>query len=214
MNRHFFTSMGLALVLSSSAFATGIDGAYLRVGGGVSKVEDQNHSYTNNTNIINQLDSGRLFGLAIGFRFNDYWRGDISWDRADNDNDMATINSVQDGSTGGRLSYKATMLNFFYDFSLDNFSKWRPYLGAGAGLGRIKWALNDTSTTATARTDRATFQGTIGAGYEFNQNWRLNINYRRVETSPYASQTGAGISSNSNPKYRNNNANVEVMFVL
>ncbi len=202
------------LLVSTTTLAAGIDGAYLRASGGISKVEDQKYGYTNRMNLVNQLDDGRAFGIALGVRFNDYWRADLSWDRADNDNDMATINSTKDGSTGGELSYQALLGNVFYDFSLDNFSKWHPYLGAGIGLGRIKWALTDTSTTVTAKTDRATFHGTLGMGYQFNQNWRLNANYRRIETTPYASQTGAGVSSNSDPKYRNNNLNVEVMFVL
>lgn len=210
---HFPALTGLLLV-STTAFSAGIDGAYLRASGGVSKMEDQTYTYANGTRIVNQLDDGRAFGIAAGLRFCDYWRADLSWERADNDNDMATINSVKDGSTGGEFSYEALLGNIFYDFSLDNFSKWHPYLGAGIGMGRIKWSLTDTSTTATAKTDRTTFQGTLGIGYQFNQNWRLNANYRRIETTAYASQTGTGVASSNDPKYRNNNANIEIMFVL
>lgn len=214
MMNHLPSLAWLTLLVCGTSTAAGLDGAYLRIAGGVTKMEDQKHGYANGVNLTNQLDDGNAASAALGFRFNDYWRADLSIDRADNDNDMVSINGVRDGSTGGDLRYQALLMNVFYDFTLDTYSKWHPYVGTGLGLTRLKWTLTDTSTTATAKADKTTFHGTVGVGYQFDLNWRLNVNYRRIETSPYASQTGAGVSGTTTPKYRNNNMNVEIMFIL
>lgn len=104
--------------------------------------------------------------------------------------------------TSTSVRHNSYMANFYYDFAISG-SKWTPYVGAGVGLGtyvqkanvNIDVDINEQiagmippailesipSGKMTVADDTLTefeWQVGLGATYNFNENWALDIGYR------------------------------------
>lgn len=102
--------------------------------------------------------------------------------------------------TSTSVRHNSYMANFYYDFAISG-SKWTPYVGAGVGLGTYVQKANVNldideqnagmippsilenipSGKMTVADDTLTefeWQVGLGATYNFNENWALDIGYR------------------------------------
>lgn len=102
--------------------------------------------------------------------------------------------------TSTSVRHNSYMANFYYDFAISG-SKWTPYVGAGVGLGTYVQKANVNldideqiagmippsilenipSGKMTVADDTLTefeWQVGLGATYNFNENWALDVGYR------------------------------------
>lgn len=114
------------------------------------------------------------------------------------DNQFITLPVEIETSTS--VQHNSYMANFYYDFAISG-SKWTPYVGAGVGLGTYVQKANVNldideqiagmippsilenipSGKMTVADDTLTefeWQVGLGATYNFNENWALDIGYR------------------------------------
>ena len=108
-------------------------------------------------------------------------------------------------NTSTSVRHNSYMANFYYDFAISG-SKWTPYVGAGIGLGTyaqkaiVEVDIDDTvladlmqmpgaaemlkdlplggKTFADDTLTEFEWQVGLGATYNFNENWALDIGYR------------------------------------
>jgi OmpA-OmpF porin, OOP family len=103
----------------------------------------------------------------------------------------------------------AVMGNVYYDFLAG--SRFVPYIGAGAGVAFLQAGALGTNQSATT----FAFQGMIGAGYNIDETFRINLEGRYFGTTTpnytYASSVGGfGYSVTASPS----NNNVSLMASL
>jgi OmpA-OmpF porin, OOP family len=113
------------------------------------------------------------------------------------------------GNAGANFNQVAIMGNIFYDFLAG--SRFVPYIGAGAGVA----FLNAGALGSTVQSTQFAYQGIIGAGYNLDQTFRINLEGRYYgTTTPNFSHSGtvAGtpFTLNTNP----NNNNFSLMLGL
>jgi outer membrane protein OmpA-like peptidoglycan-associated protein len=106
------------------------------------------------------------------------------------------------GTAGVNLNQVSIMGNVYYDFFAG--STIVPYVGAGAGVA----FLNASALGATIPSTQFAYQGIIGAGWNINETFRVNLEGRYYgTTTPNLSQSGtlAGFSYTLTTNPQNNN---------
>lgn len=198
---------GVAMAISTSVFAAdmpapiiehipevpAVGGWYLRGDIGYKMYEDSKGSFSDPVigNLRfqrNKLDDAWMFGAGVGYKFNDYFRADVTVDYetpAD-----YTGYAVCNPCTGGfskestKIDVWTVMLNGYVD--VGTWNGLTPYVGAGVGGAWV----NTSGTTsinpggATTRYDGSHSQWNLawalmaGASYAVTPNWSIDAGYR------------------------------------
>jgi opacity protein-like surface antigen len=152
-----------------------------------------------------ELDSGMTYGIGFGYTFNPWLRADITLDGFNTDlNGRVASTDPCDGApagttcntTGaGSVTTLSLMANGYVD--LGTYVGFTPYVGAGAGMSRVKWGnfsentycVDGAGTCAapallgttrhSGKTDyRFTYALMAGLAYDISQNLKLDIGYK------------------------------------
>jgi opacity protein-like surface antigen len=157
-----------------------------------------------------RLEHDFTFGVGFGYRFTDYMRADVTWDMFKGKFDGTTSSpapcdaGVEDPDTSCRsvdsssMYGSAFMANAYFD--LGTYKGFTPYIGAGAGMARVKWdrLTNQiycvdgpvlpgdacvgnpyaAATHAAAASWRFTYSFMAGLAYDVSKNMKLDVGYR------------------------------------
>ncbi|MGN6465467.1 MAG: outer membrane protein [Rhizobiaceae bacterium] len=161
-------------------------------------------TYTNGRLDRASLDTGMTYGIGFGYTFNQWLRSDITLDgfNADLHGSVASTDPCDGAPAGttcrttgsGSVSALSLMANGYVD--LGTYAGLTPYVGAGAGMSRVKWggfsentycvdgagtctdALLGT-TPHSGKTDyRFTYALMAGLAYDISTNLKLDIGYK------------------------------------
>jgi opacity protein-like surface antigen len=163
-------------------------------------------TYTNGRLDRAELDSGMTYGIGFGYTFNQWLRADITLDgfNADFNGSVASTDPCEapvpePGTTcrttgTGSASTLSLMANGYVD--LGTYAGFTPYVGAGAGMSRVKWGgfsentycVDGSATCAAAllgttphsgKTDyRFTYAFMAGLAYDISPNLKLDVGYK------------------------------------
>ena len=214
---------GAATVMSAAAFAADLPppppmyvpppvedfgGWYLRGDIGFSNQQvkklDNALYYTPGTTVQHQglgFDTAGIFGLGAGYRFNNWFRADITGEYRGNANlhgsDLVFFNGVQtgvDNYTGSKSEW-LVLANVYAD--LGTWWCITPFVGVGVGTSRNTISgFTDTglsnggpslATGATASTWNFAWAVHAGLAYNVNPNLTLELAYRYVDLGNAAS---------------------------
>ncbi|MBN9076301.1 MAG: porin family protein [Rhizobiales bacterium] len=150
------------------------------------------------------LNTGATYGIGFGYTFNPWVRTDITLDGSNTDFHGRAASTDPCGgapadttcnTTGsGSVTTLSLMANGYVD--LGTYAGLTPYVGAGAGMSRVKWGgftentyCVDGAGTCTAallgttahsgNTDyRFTYAFMAGLAYDISQNLKLDVGYK------------------------------------
>lgn len=157
-----------------------------------------------------RLDQDFAFGVGFGYRFTDYMRADLTWDMFKSDFSGTTSSPdpcdavVEDPDTSCRSEDSASMYGSTFManayFDLGTFKGFTPYVGAGAGVARVKWdGLTNQiycvdgpvlpgdacvgnpyapAAHAAASSWRFAYAFMAGLAYDINKTLKLDVGYR------------------------------------
>lgn len=180
MNKNLlaFSGFALALLLTSPAYSAETPvGPYVSGNLGLAMPSDSDATdpgapgLTLNTS----YDTGWTLGAALGYNFgNTRIEGEVAYQKADED--KVSFAGVTWDSTAD-ISALSFLVNGYYDFT--NSSAFTPYLSAGLGFAKIKWADDGYSADDTV----FAYQVGAGVGYALSKNVTLDAKYRYLATS-------------------------------
>jgi opacity protein-like surface antigen len=130
------------------------------------------------------FDSGYFAGIGFGYRFDNGWSTDLTWEFRTNDLNEV---SFSDGTrfTEGNYASNIFYLNGYYTFGTDQDRRWRPYLGAG--LGYVQEIDIDLETGGVENSysgdGELAYQVMGGIEYDLSDRWRLQGEARYVSVS-------------------------------
>lgn len=139
-----------------------------------------------------KLKGSFLLGGGIGYQVTDYFRTDLTLD-------YLTRSKFTSDRDESRMSALSLLANAYVD--LANFNGFTPYVGAGIGGTRVKWAdVVDTTNNGVlpgAANWRFTWALMAGVSYDLTENLKLDAGYRfrRIDGGKMfdgAGQVGAG----------------------
>jgi len=150
------------------------------------------------------LDSGMTYGIGFGYTFNPWLRSDITLDgfTADLHGRVASADACDGAPAGttcctsgsGSVWTRSLLANGYVD--LGTYAGLTPYVGAGAGMSRVKWgnfsentycvdgagtctdALLGTTRHSGKSDYRFTYAFMAGLAYDISQNLKLDIGYK------------------------------------
>ncbi|MGF7006413.1 outer membrane beta-barrel protein [Aminobacter sp. BE322] len=155
------------------------------------------------------LDGEFTFGGGVGYRFTDYFRGDVTVDGFRADFSGTTSSTTPCGGPAGttcrsedsaEMSAISIMANAYAD--LGTYVGFTPYVGAGAGYSYVSWsdlgstnycvdgggavcpvAPPATDTRGGAKDWRFTYALMAGVAYDLSQNLKVDLGYkyRRID---------------------------------
>jgi opacity protein-like surface antigen len=161
-------------------------------------------AYTDGTLDSASLSSGMTYGIGFGYTFNQWLRSDITLDgfKSDVDGSFATTTPCGGAPAGttclmkgsGSVQTLSLMANGYVD--LGTYAGLTPYVGAGAGVSRVKWSdMSEDfycedgtaacsasllgSTSHSGKTDyRFTYALMAGLAYDISPNLKLDVGYK------------------------------------
>lgn len=176
----------VALLLAVSATSALAAGPYIGVSGGASMVHDSDISELGLTGTVS-YDTGFGFNVNAGYNF-DPVRVEFEFGYKKADVDKLEMLGISVPITNSELTVMSYMVNGFYDFK--NTSAFTPYVGAG--LGMVYGELDDNGVNS----DDTVFgyQVIVGAAYNFNKNFALDLSYRFQGAAEDFSQNNMDLS--------------------
>ena len=172
----------LVLTFFVAAKAYSAEGYYIGGNIGAGMLSDSDISAPNVVNGELSYDTGMVFGAVVGYDFNQFRvEGEIGYQENDVDNFSAGGVSL-DGS--GDVNGTVFLINGYYDFMTT--SAFIPYITAGLGWANIE--INDFNTPGSGVPDINdddsvfAYQIGLGAGYEINPNFIVDLKYRYFGT--------------------------------
>lgn len=156
--------------------------------------------------ILDELGVSPLFGVGVGYRFDDSVRGDVVLGYRGR---YALTGAFQESWSTRPTTYDVDvasttlLVNGYYDFR--PVAGVRPYLGAGIGVARNRtgqltqdFGFGFTTTVAGATRHDFAFALMAGVGLPM-QGWTLDVGYRYVDMGKF--ETGVGGTANSVPPF-------------
>jgi len=178
MNKNLlvFSGCALALLLTSPAYSAETTvGPYVSANLGLAMPTDADAKESSGPVQNISYDTGWTLGAALGYNFgNTRLEGEVAYQKADED--KATFLGVTLDSTWG-ISTLSFLVNGYYDFT--NSSAFTPYLSAGLGFAKVKWAGDGDSVNDTV----FAYQVGAGVGYALSKNVTLDAKYRYFATA-------------------------------
>lgn len=163
---------------------------YFYLGGSLGIASPSDLKSKSDSEIIGTLGLDSAFQWSIA--------GGYQWPQARAELEIASssfgINKFSDGSgnsasLGGNVTATTFMVNGYYDISTR--SKFRPYLGAGIGLGSISGKLKDGSESVDIDSNSSfAYQGKVGVSYEIAKKSNAFAEIKYVGMSSYKSRDG------------------------
>ncbi|MDO8876318.1 MAG: porin family protein [Pseudolabrys sp.] len=153
-----------------------------------------NRNYANYDSVVNidrSFDAAPLFGIGIGYYFNDWLRLDITGEYRGRANfhglDIGYNPAPNDDVYTGSKSELTFMANAYFD--LGTWYNFTPFVGAGVGISRNTISsFRDTSASfnSTAYADAASkwsFAWAVhaGVGYKLTKNATIEFAYRYID---------------------------------
>ena len=169
-----------ALVVASNCVMAQGNSWYVAGGLGVSFANDVDIKQLGAT-ISTDFDTGAMATAAIGHNFENLR---IEGEFAYMQNDVSSLKAFGVGvDASGDVSTASLMANVYYDF--DTGSKWKPFIGAGAGYSSV--SINSLSAGGFLLADDDTgvfaYQLKAGIGYGFTENLDGTLGYRFFGTA-------------------------------
>jgi OmpA-OmpF porin, OOP family len=185
--------IGILFAISNLAIAQG--GSWYVAGGlGASFANDSDIQQLGVT-ITSELDTGAMATVAFGRTFGGFRaEGELSYIK----NDISGLTAF--GLTvpaSGDVSATALMANVYYDFNAD--SKWKPFVGGGAGYANL--SINNLVSGGFALADDSAgvfaYQFKAGIGYAFTDSLDGTLGYRFFGTADadFVDSTGLAFTS-------------------
>jgi opacity protein-like surface antigen len=181
MNRIFSSIFitGFLFAIANPAMAQG-SSWYVAGGLGASFANDSDLTQGGLT-LTTEFDTGAIASVAVGHTFEGLRvEGEFSYIQ----NDISGLKGF--GVTvpaSGDVSAAALMANVYYDFNAD--SKWRPFIGAGAGYANL--SINNFSVGGITGVDDSAgvfaYQFKAGIGYAFTDSLDGTLGYRFFGTA-------------------------------
>ncbi len=189
MNKSYLLASVAAAVLASSGQAQARD-FYVSVLGGGNWWQSQSRTVVNDTSTVFHFDTetGFILGGAVGVHLDNWLHGlraelEASYRRNRLNGNWTSTDNGNTGAMTGHVSTFAMMANVWYD--IDCGSKYKPYIGGGAGWARTRFdavvfTTDGTRTRGTTAFDASGFAWQLGAGvnYEVMPGVDLGLGYR------------------------------------
>ncbi len=126
------------------------------------------------------LDTGWMVEVTTGFAHGSGVRGEIVFGYRKNDFDEIELDGFGSADLSGDIWATTAMANVYYDIHLDRlgadgivWSKLRPFIGAGIGMGYF-----EADSGLGHEGDIAmTYQGLTGMSYALNPQWDTTLTY-------------------------------------
>jgi opacity protein-like surface antigen len=176
----------VVLLLAVSATSALAAGPYVGAAGGVSMVHDSDISEPGLSGTV-EYDTGFGFNVNVGYDF-DPVRVEFEFGYKNADVDKVDVFGFSVPINNSDLTVMSYMVNAFYD--IKTASAFTPYLGAGIGV--VTGELDDNGATS----DDTVFgyQFIVGAAYNFNKNFALDLSYRFQGAAQDFSLNGSDLS--------------------
>jgi len=160
-------------------------GPYLRIDAGYSMNSDPDGTQAAGALRSVSTDDGSIWGIGVGYRFNENLRADVT---ASYRPDVNVSSTTAAGNTANtEISSATLMLNAYWDVA--NIEGFVPYVGAGIGLAHL--STSDQTTTGGIATEVGeTSQNfawalTLGSAYKLTDNTSLDVNYRYMNLGDF-----------------------------
>lgn len=176
-----------AVGLMPSVALADLPGYYLGFGGGVNFLQDSDVE-GGAIDVDAEFDEGLAGIISFGHRYESGFRGEIELGYRGND-----LDNVSGANGSGDVSAMSAMVNLLFDFNTK--SDFSPYVGVGAGIGRVS-ADGATPFAGAAIDDDDTgfaYQGIAGLSYKLLDSVDLFGDYRYFATQSLELTTDAGI---------------------
>ena len=124
-----------------------------------------------------RLNSGITYSLGLGYKFNDHFRAELTYNKVNNLKYSAKVTT--DREYKQKIKLQAVMLNSYYDIS--SAHKIKPYAGIGLGYTNIKpgEALRTSDSNAmTYKANNFTYSLMTGVSVNMTEKLNLDIGYR------------------------------------
>ncbi len=189
-------AVALAGVIVVSGFSAAMaqeevasDGAYIRVGGGVSFLSDWEQDYTFNPNTAFVVapptgqtvsnGDGYFFGGALGFDYADGIRTVLEYRYASTTIDGVTVNDPTLGPTlatpiNDDIKAHFILSNFYFDWTND--SRFTPFIGGGVGGAFVENENGDRDAALA-------YQGRAGISFDMGGGFSLDTEYVYLRTN-------------------------------
>ena len=156
------------------------------------------------------LDNGFMAGIAAGGRFTPWLRADVELSGHWHDINGEEVFETSGGSSlsydlEGDVNALFVLANLWIDFPVGEMI--RPYIGGGAGIGRLDADISTTSGSSVIDDSDWGFAYQLGAGIAFDltPNMVVDVGYRfkainaelEVDTVPTTSDTDADYRSHN-----------------
>ena len=170
---------GILFAVSNLAMAQG-SSWYVAGGLGVSFANDADVQQAGVT-ITNESDTGAIAAVAFGRTFGGFRaEGEFSYIQ----NEISGLKALGvTAPASGDGTAAALMANVYYDFNAD--SKWKPFIGAGAGYANL--SVNNLTSGGFAVADDSAgvfaYQFKAGIGYAFTDSLDGTLGYRFFGTA-------------------------------
>ena len=181
MNKTVYAMLitGILCTISNLTMAQG-NSWYVAGGLGVSFANDVDNEQLGTT-VTAEFDTGMLGTVAVGHTFGG-WRAEGELAYLQNDISSLKVGSMS-APAGGDFSAAALMANVYYDIDTD--SKWKPFIGAGAGFANV--SINNLASGGIAIADDSAgvfaYQLKAGIGYAFTDALDGTLGYRFFGTA-------------------------------
>lgn len=183
MKKLLLTSAAVLAVFSSAANAADIT-PYASVKA-VMSFTDGKATFTEGDNAKDKLKN---FGgdVAVGAKM-DAFRAELAYTYLAKDN---KTRRDEDGSSKSEISGQSFMLNGYYD--IDNPTIFKPYVGAGVGMAKMKYKFKDTypdypedNETNSFSKNKFAYSLMAGVGAEVTKNITVDVGYRFTDYGSY-----------------------------
>ncbi|MBS3026186.1 MAG: outer membrane beta-barrel protein [Dolichospermum sp. DET50] len=137
------------------------------------------------------LDSTAQWSIAGGYQLKNY-RTELELNYSSFGINKGTVNT-QSFPLDGNVSTTSVLVNGYYD--IPTGSKFRPYIGAGIGVGIISGKIKDQGTEADLGTGSSfAYQGKVGLQYEIANKGNAFAEFKYLGLSSYKNDSGNDVS--------------------
>ena len=137
------------------------------------------------------LDSTAQWSIAGGYQVKNY-RTELELNYSSFGVNKGTFNT-QSSPLDGNVSTTSVLVNGYYD--IPTGSKFRPYIGAGIGVGIISGKIKDQGTEIDLGSGSSfAYQGKVGLQYEIAKKGNAFAEFKYLGISSYKSDSGNDVS--------------------
>jgi opacity protein-like surface antigen len=137
------------------------------------------------------LDSTAQGSIAGGYQLKNY-RAELELNYSSFGVNKATLNT-ESFPSDGNVSTTSVLVNGYYD--IPTGSKFRPYIGAGIGVGIISGKIKEPGAETDLGTGSSVaYQGKVGLQYEIAKKGNVFAEFKYLGISSYKSDSGNDVS--------------------